>query len=267
MNLPWHEEWMQNLQPQPKPAQDIEETDAYENVEEELDDTEDGSLENLTTILKKHGTNYKIVEFKNVPVDIRADPVIVFETNKAVKHWGQKQTKLKVIDVGDNWPRPIDVCEWITNISEVNLYGYLPERDKNKEFWSGVFTGYTVYHGTEADRITDIMKNGLEPRSESRGITNRWDGAGVYTSADPQTADQSYEVVIEINVSAMKADGYMPQVRGESPITENEMRNALAQLLGAEYCYFEVSSFDGLAEDTLVFKNTIPPKYLRVLEQ
>ena len=101
---------------------------------------------------------------------------------------------------------------------------------------------------------------------ESKGITNRWDGSGVYTSQEAETAAWTYEVVIQINVGAMKADGYMPPAVKESPVTEAQMRGAVAWQIGARYCDFQTESFDGLAEDTVIFKDTIPPKYLKVLD-
>lgn len=265
MNLPWEEQWMQTPSFTPQPAQPEPEDKSYENVEDDLDDTEDSSLENLTAILDKHKVNYEVFTFDNIPEDLRADPIIVFEAGETTNYWGGRDKKKKVLEVGSLWPRPTEVCEWIMNLSDMDLYGYIPEVDFNQEFWDGVSTGYSVFHGTSAERIKDIMKHGLEPRNESRGITNKWDGAGVYTSASPDMAKYHYEVVIEINVSAMKADGYMPRVRGESPIEDTELRNSLAHLLGAD-CQFATDSSDGLAEDTLVFQNKIPPKYLTVLD-
>ena len=222
-----------------------------ENPQEELgfeEEMEDASGEQeVDQIVSKHGFELRMVPFHD------AGPVPIVYSNG------------KPVYVLDDlvYPQLKDPQDWIDSIGDLSLHQYVEMPDFSESFWSGVYSGEIRYHGTAKDRVKDIMIEGLTRRAETRGISNRWDSSGIFTSADYYTAAERYDVVLEINVGAMKADGYMPQVRGEEPLQDEEAKSALASLIGYdEYVRNEYSS-DGLAEDTVVFLDTIPPKYLK----
>jgi len=151
--------------------------------------------------------------------------------------------------------------EWLMDqVNGGKVENYITLSDFNKEFWESA-DGVLVYHGTYRDRVEDIQKEGLQPRYETRGLENRGMGDAVFTSPDHETASGYYEVVIEINVGAMKADGYMPEVSMEGPIEEKEAAEALAHLIGLEDWYVDIEA--GYDTGTVAFYGVIPPKYLR----
>lgn len=153
--------------------------------------------------------------------------------------------------------------EWILNAEP---YDYLDIKEEN--FWAEVPKDhYKLYHGTTEENLSNIMLYGLGPRSETRGISNRDMAAGVFMSATPEVADYSYEVVLEINISQMKNDKYMPRVSGEEPLEENKNKMRLAHYIGYDSYTGDESlySSDGLSDDTIVMFEKIPAKYLTIL--
>ena len=223
----------------------------YDDFKEEFEETDTWGLFRIRRLAEKYGYDVDVVNFKN-------GPVAVISTRGKIEY---------VIDDLDS-PSLEKPQEWIDNIQDWSLEEYVNVPDKNEEFWSGVGRGFKVYHGTAEERIDDIMASGLQPRAETRGLTNRWDTLGVFTSAEYETASYYYDVVLEIDVGAMKADGYMPHIRGEEPLDEAEIRSSIAHAIGYdEYYRSEENNSDGLAEDTIVFEGVIPAKYLRVLRK
>lgn len=159
------------------------------------------------------------------------------------------------------YPEPTEGNEWIYNLNDSGLYTYMPPQEFETTFWEDIPPDYTLYHGTYEDRISDILENGIETRNETRGISNRSTGSGVFTSDNPHEPEYSYEAVIQINVGQMKQEGYTPRVSKEEPLEEEQTRYQLAQKLGIEYIQEEYSS-DGLSDSTIIFYDDIPSKYL-----
>lgn len=211
---------------------------------EEMEDAK-GIFE-IRYIAQKHGYNTEFVTFPE------ADPVIVIISNNKVEY---------VID-DFNYPQLAEPQEWVDGIGGLYLSEYIDVPEEN--FWNGVTPGYKVYHGTSNERLEDIMKNGLEARSETRGVTNRWTPPGVFASQSPEDAYR-YDRIIEIDVGLMKTDGYMPQVSGEEPIEESKIREAIAWSIGFQDYLNESYSSDGLEEGTIIFFGDIPVKYLTLL--
>ena len=160
-----------------------------------------------------------------------------------------------------------DPKDWIYTIYEHELYNYVPPKDFGKTFWDEVGPGYTLYHGTDSANIEAIMKKGLSPRDKTRGINNRFTGSAIFTSDDPNSITSYGDAIFEINVGQMKQDGYMPNVSKEEPMEEANMRQEFADMLGLENMDF-VSEYasEGLYDTTIIFYDTIPSKYLRLME-
>lgn len=152
--------------------------------------------------------------------------------------------------------------EWIERLDTYGkLSDYINPIDHNAEFWS---SPGIVYHGTTEENWNVIKRKGLEPRDETRGLSNRNIGPSVFTSSEIETAAYRYDVVIEINAQQMKKDGYMPHVGIEEPIQEAEQKEAIAWRLGIKDYYSEYE--DGLDPGTFIFYGKIPKKYLRRVE-
>jgi len=206
----------------------------------------------IPTVLQYYGLEYEYIQFD--PIDgVTADPIYAVKDGSAMKIVGD-----------DTYPRITDANEWLINLSDNELLYYMPIIDHNNEFWE--YPPEYLYHGTREDRINDILKHGLQPRAETRGISNKFAAYGVFTSADHDTASYSYPVVLEILVSQMKEDGYMPDVGKEEPLEDDTLREMLARKIGYENYINDSYSGDGLSDDTIVFHGIIPPKYIRVVE-
>jgi len=215
------------------------------NIEDEIDYL--SSPAELFGYLQHCKIPYEIVDFEN-------ESVLVVDIGE-----------LSVITDYKTGPFSIETAEsFVNNISwHDTAWKYLGEKDFSKEFWDDVSTGYTLYHGTNEDNIESIQENGIGARDKTRGISNRDTGSAVFTSPDSETASYYYEVVLEIDVAQMKADGYMPRVSLEGPIEEAEMLNAIAHKLGLEDYDAEIEQ--GLDPGTIIFYGSIPPKYLSLV--
>ena len=223
----------------------IDQADLEADYENYIEDAE--SDEEVINIVQRLDPNFEIITFKNGEKVISA----IIEGGHVLVTLG-------------GFYEITDPREWLNNIAYMGYaFQYVDERDFNKEFWEDVRDGSAVYHGTSEERLYDILRNGLESRDETRGISNRGTGAAVFTSGDPGTPQNYYDKVIEIDIGKMKRDGYMPNVSIEEPLAEAELIEALAHKVGIEDYYHEVDSSDGLSHDTVIFYGGIPAKYLR----
>lgn len=130
------------------------------------------------------------------------------------------------------------------------------EQQYNDDFWS---SPATLYHGTK--NLDEVLKTGLEPRNETRGINNRSVGASVFLTLEPGFAEK-YGSVVSIDTKRMKQDGLTPFVSQEPEIFESEIMGAVAHGLGAEDYNYEIYD-TGISPDTVIMFGGIPPKYLQ----
>jgi hypothetical protein len=216
-----------------------------EGTKESLDEIVDNadSQAALELDLKRYSYRYEKVKFPKGKVVIVVDA----EDQK----W--------VIDDPENPFSVTGATEWVDSLSGMDLFELYGESDEN--FWENP---PTLYHGTARENIDEIMRDGLDPRDRTRGIANKWTGSAVFMSDNPDSSPSYYEVLLEIDTEAMKADGYTPNMEKEEPITEAAFREAAANALGIEEYYADVES--GIEYDTVLSRDPIPAKYLRVLE-
>jgi hypothetical protein len=160
-----------------------------------------------------------------------------------------------------------EASEWIHRLSDMELYDYIPERDFNKEFWDGVGDGFVLYHATPNENLKTIMKKGLNAENRTRGLSNRGMGSAVFTSPEPTSIDSYGDSILEIDVGAMKAAGYMPTVSQEEPFQEEGMKSSIAHELGIDEWIGGEYGSEGLAEDTIAFYGSIPAKFLSIYSQ
>ena len=175
----------------------------------------------------------------------------------------------EVTDPEDHWT-PFE--EWIYDVDPDDYLGYQDEVF-NDDFWAGVGGpgSVTLYHGTTPANVEGIEAEGLKSSNLTRGITNRSTGPAVFASRDSSFAREYADtdeggVLVEIDVGAMKADGLTPFVHGEEPVMESSSRESLAHGLGRDDFYDESSDFDGLSPETVVIREDIPAKYLKIIQ-
>ena len=162
-----------------------------------------------------------------------------------------------------NYPTLHEANDWLYSIK---IDDYIPPRDFSKEFWDGLGNNFVVYHATNRDNVESIQQNGINMRSESRGINNRNTGDAVFTSDNPDDISSYGDAIFEINLSNMKKDGYMPTVSEEEPLEEANRLDALARKIGLEnFNSADGYSSEGLYPSTIIIFGAIPPKYLRLM--
>jgi len=181
-------------------------------------------------------------------------------------------TMLNVVKLGrnvfivtlDGFPEIKNASDWIYELGEWELDELVAPKDFNAEFWDGVGPGYYLYHATSNDNLESIQQNGLNASDKTRGISNRDMGNAVFTAPQPETIDSYGDTVLKIDVGAMKAAGYMPEVSQESPFGQETQRSTLAYKLGIDDWIGGEYGSEGLAEDTVAFFDNIPPQFLSV---
>jgi hypothetical protein len=125
-----------------------------------------------------------------------------------------------------------------------------------------------VYHATAEENVEGILKDGLEPRAQTRGMTNRSVGDAVYTTMNEDSARSGTygDAVFEIDCAAMKRDKVLPAAEQEPAAFEYEARGAVANALGMDD-FEQDGSGDGADDpDTVVLRGNIPAKYLKLIE-
>jgi hypothetical protein len=177
----------------------------------------------------------------------------------------------KTMILDPDYPWFEDAQEWVSTMDSWKLSGYVGAIDFNEEFWNGIEFVSRLYHGTDQTKINTIMKEGLLPMNETRGISNRSSGSAVFTTTYDQSKNEGYvhgDAVIQINTDAMRADGYTPEVAREYPVETEKTRDRLARALGLrqwENTRYEELGSEGLWEATILIFDKIPPKYLSLL--
>lgn len=180
-------------------------------------------------------------------------------------------TTLNVVRIGrtvyiltiDGYPEMEDASDWINKLHDWELDELMPPKDFNAEFWDGVTPGYYLYHATQDENLASIQQDGLNASDQTRGMSNRGMGNAVFTAPEPTSID-SYGDTVQIDVGAMKAAGYMPEVSQESPFAAEAQKSALAYKLGIEDWIGGEYGSEGLFEDTVAFYGDIPPQFLSV---
>ena len=214
---------------------------------DELASTFQGDIHALSKVLKQYGYE---VEEKSFP------------TGKSILLVDVEGTNYVIDDVPCY--RLAEAEEWVYAITDIDLLEYFPASNFHEDFWNDGGAS-VLYHGTTRDRLGSILRDGLEPRDETRGISNRGTGAGVFMSDNPDEAENHYEVVLEIDVGKMRADGYMPDASQEEPLEEDELRQALAYAVGVDNYESGLGS-EGIFASTVIFYDIIPSEYIRVYE-
>ena len=216
------------------------------DIKEDIEDCK--NITELQSVL----FNYGIEDIDEIIFDKVKEKIWTFEYNG----------KLYLTDLSFPYPSFEDAEEWVYSIGD-NAWQYIDQQDFNEEFWKNVGQGEKIYHGTQEDRIKDIMELGLSTMDGTRGINNRSTGSAIFTSPSAEIVLNYYPIVIEINIGQMKADEYMPQASKEGPVNETEVLEILANKIGLDDFYTDYEQ--GLDPETIIFYGNIPVKYLKVI--
>lgn len=186
---------------------------------------------------------------------------VTFPSSKTVYISGYKDKTEYVYELSQGSYSRKDANDWIADIGDSahEYFGFFSDDRFNKEFWQ-----YPVplYHGTK--NMIKVLKMGLEPRYETRGISNRSTGATIFATTEPdETESYAQDGIVVINTDAMKKDGYMPFVSQEEPLQDSDQISAIAHKIGVEYYPDEQYSSDGLSLNTVIIHGKVEPKYLR----
>lgn len=174
--------------------------------------------------------------------------------------WWKGEKGYAFEDTGDKYDEAKDIYQYVRDVPESDLEALNPE----VPYWED--HDGTLYHATPEKNAASIEKHGLRPEDETRVPSNRWVGKAVFASTDPEAITYSYgPVVFEIDLGAMKRDGYTPNVDRESAHREAELRRALAHKLGIED-WWEDAGWDGTSPTDRIIHGHIPAKYLRRMD-
>ena len=197
------------------------------------------NLEEIISLLKQNNIDFKLVKFPTGKQILKIDNKYIVEDFQS--------PSLNKIDY------------WISDIGDDDIEDYYHIANFNEDFWKDMNSQFFLYHATDSENYEDIMQNGLLPRNQTRGISNRSTPSSVFTSDNPDDIESYGNIILKIDVLAMKNDGYMPVVGEEEPLAIYEYKSAIAHALGVEY-YPEEEP--GISPTTIIVYGDIPPKYI-----
>lgn len=222
-------------------------------------------LSKLVDVEKQKKPNFWIskIEFNN-PSKV----VYVYNIKKETNDFGRLKPRY-VLELGDNGFDRTEASDWLNDIITYDrAHEYFNvdfEQKTNDDFWE---YPSTLYHATDSqENLDSILENGLEERSESRGITNKFVGNAVFTSVDPESIQDyagSDGGIVSIDTNMMKQNGYTPFVGVEPEVLEKEVASALANKLGIDYEQEYLDS--GMDPNTFIVHGDIPAKYIKRYE-
>lgn len=210
---------------------------------------DNGTEQQISEILHKNNIPFGTVEF---PTGIK---VVVIEFSEDPSEW----FILKKDTNGIDWAE--DANDWVRNAVD-HSYLYIPEKSGD-DFWKEVTPGTVVYHATPTENVESILSNGLWMENKTRGLSNRSTYDAVFSSWNSDAIESYGDAVFEINLGQMKQDGFMPRVEQEEPVSEAEIEETIANLLGIDDYHTDVES--GIDPETVVIYSNIPPKYLQLI--
>jgi hypothetical protein len=124
-----------------------------------------------------------------------------------------------------------------------------------------------VYHGTPDENVEDILRDGFQCRSDSRGISNRGVGCAVFTTSEESEAEE-YGRVFKIDVGAMERDGVLPRVSQEPDIEYYNACNSFASSFGlylGDSVFYDIEY--GMSPNTFILNGPVAPKYISLISE
>lgn len=161
-------------------------------------------------------------------------------------------------DGKDRFATISDRNDWLY---QIDVEDYYPDYAAtfNTNFWK---RPRFLYHETDEKHLPSILKDGLLPSDQTRGMHNRSVGRAVFTTNDLDNCGGHYgAAILAIDAGAMKSDGYEPEVGQEPPVVENHLLSRLAWMIGYED--FEADIESGIHDTTVIVYGAVPAKYLK----
>ena len=225
-----------------------------ETIKHTLDDLwEHEGEEALESYLKTQGVPFKKVTFKHEILYNIANEYIIDDPD---------------------YPDLEDIEHWLFQITEHDFWeitGIDYQERFNNWFWDQVGSRIEynqVYHATREENVDQILDHGLQMAHESRSMENRHISSAVFTTLEPSLLYDGYygDAIFTIDTLAMKRDGFTPEVSREPEFEEYYVQKLLADKLG--YKEFERYKPTGMStgnwDQTVIFYEDIPPKYLKI---
>ncbi len=223
------------------------------NLDKELDEyLEDGEIPATTDeIIDNFNLNRPN---SGTDVELDSGAIIVYDTDNdryiSLEQRPNGTTYIEEYDRFDNFAYDIN-----TESMEAELL----------EDWRARDARTVVFHGTTEEALTSIRNEGLSPRKESRGFTNRFVGSAVYTSESYDTTGYQYDIAIEIDLPRAIEDGVISpdSLDREPDFIRNDVLRMIADDFGDDN-FAPDDPFDGTQPDTIVIDSAIPPEYLSI---
>jgi len=126
-----------------------------------------------------------------------------------------------------------------------------------------------AYHGTPAENLADIRRDGLDTMNRTRGIGNRDVGNSVFVTTNWDTAASYGDegAVIEIDVARMVEDGLLgPDDVSREPGWDRAdvLQSVASELEDYDFDPYSEFSGTGLDAETFILSQRIPPEYLTI---
>lgn len=135
------------------------------------------------------------------------------------------------------------------------------EEKINSNFWKNPMP---LYHATPPENVDFILEKGLLVKNKTRAISNRFIQSAIFTMSDMDLLlDGVYgSAIFAINTPAMKRNLVMPFISKEPLVIEKMQKEYLAHHLELKDYEMDLSSSDGIMEDTFILHESISPIYL-----
>ena len=210
-------------------------------------------VDDLTASIERIQEQFPSLQDQEIRLDSGARIFYDMETDLyfALDDSGDGPTEIQTFESFDDFVYSIDTSEL--------------EEQALQDWREGDAKRTVVFHGTTAEALETIRTEGLNPRSDTRGIVNRGVGDAVYTSETADVAEASYDVVVEIDLPRAIEDGVISvdSLDREPDVIRNEVLEGIAISLDAGD-FVPAESIDGTRPDTVVISDRIPPEYLLV---
>ena len=158
---------------------------------------------------------------------------------------------------------------WISNLSDSDIFEYAGFSNFNTEFWNSVEYGENnpVFHATTEEFLPYIKEQGLKVQNKTRAISTRNYPAAIFTSTDEYAIESYGDIILSIDTGEMLQDGYTPEVSQEEPIEMEMLKEKIANILKIDNYVKDTYEWEGLFDSTIIFHDNIPPKYISIVSQ
>jgi hypothetical protein len=123
-----------------------------------------------------------------------------------------------------------------------------------------------VFHATREENREDILEEGLQVRSDSRGISNRHLPDAVFTSAEPEEISNYGSLLLKIDLGRMLSDGIISKenLAQEPDVERYEKNRILEHIFKLEDGSLGFDMEGGMSPNTIIIYSSVPPEYITI---